>query len=82
MPDLHLTRLYAVSLAPGATREVPHAAGRMTLHCRVGKLWITHDGDPRDVVLDANQSHSVDRAERLTVHAMREAGLLEVQVDA
>lgn len=77
-----VTRLLAVHVPGGATRELPREAGVLTLHCRSGSVWITHDGDPRDVVLQPNQSHRVDRGARLTVHAMAGDAGLELQVDA
>jgi hypothetical protein len=81
-PAPQVTRLLAVHVPGGATREMPRADGRMTVHCRSGSAWITYDGDPRDVVLQANQSHCVDRGERMTVHAMHGDCGIELQVDA
>jgi hypothetical protein len=78
----HVTRLLAVHVPGGATRELPRGHGVMTVHCRSGVVWITHDGDPRDVVLQPNQSHRVDRGARLTVHAMQGDCGLELQLDA
>jgi hypothetical protein len=77
----NVTRRFAVSIAQGATEELPRPAGRMVLHCRTGALWITHDGDPRDVILGENQSYLVDREDRMTVHGLR-AGGLEIEVMA
>lgn len=77
-----VTRLLALHVPGGATRELPRAEGQMTVHCRSGSVWITHDGDPRDVVLQPNQSHRVDRGERLTAHAMQGDCGLELQVDS
>jgi hypothetical protein len=77
-----VTRLLAVGVRDGATRELPRVhPGRMVVHCRQGEAWITHDGDPRDVVLQANQSYAVDNAHRMTVHALRGDCGLELQFD-
>jgi hypothetical protein len=76
-----VTRWFAAHVRGGTTREIPVATGRMTLHCRNGEAWITHDGDPKDVMLRANQSHAVDRGTRMTVHAMRGDCVFEIQVD-
>jgi hypothetical protein len=77
----NVTRWFAVNLAEGATEELPPAEGRMVVHCRSGALWITHDGDPRDVILDENESYLVDRRDRMMVHALRGSGL-EIEVGA
>lgn len=77
----NVTRWFAVNIAEGATEALPPARGRMVLHCRSGALWITHDGDPRDVILDENESYLVERQDRMTVHGLRGSGL-EIEVGA
>jgi hypothetical protein len=91
-PDF-LARLFARPASPpvvrrswarvghGTTQEIPRAGKRMTVHCRGGQAWITHDGDPRDVLLGAAQSYTVDRGERMTLHALEGDCLLEIEVD-
>lgn len=81
-PRPRVRRLLSVHVRGGATRELPRPQGLMTVHCRSGAAWITHDGDPRDVVLRPNQSHTVDRHARLTVHAVEGDCALELQVDS
>lgn len=76
-----VTRWFAAQVREGATREIPRHAGRMTVHCRAGQAWITHDGDPKDVVLHANQSHAVDHGARMTLHALKGDCVIEVQVE-
>jgi hypothetical protein len=77
-----VTRWFAAHVRHGATREIPVAAGHMTVHCRNGEAWITHDGDPKDVMLQANQSYAVAaRGGRMTVHAMKGDCIFEIQVD-
>jgi hypothetical protein len=76
-----VTRWYAAHVQAGATRELTPPPGRVTLHCRGGEAWITHDGDPKDVMLRPNESHTVDRANRMTLHALRGDCVFEIQVD-
>ena len=51
------------------------------VHCRTGSVWITRDGDPKDVFLAAGQSYAATRAGRLNVHALQGDCGLEIQVD-
>ena len=74
-----VTRWYAAQVRQGTTREFPCAGGRMTVHCRNGEAWITHDGDPRDVVLQAPQSYTTDRSERMTLHALKGDCVVEIE---
>lgn len=43
------------------------------IECRTGQLWLTQDGDPRDVILAANQSFVVDRSGPVVVSALEDA---------
>jgi hypothetical protein len=45
----------------------------LTLHCISGCVWLTHDRDSRDIVLEAGESHTCDRDTRLVVHALEAA---------
>lgn len=47
----------------------------LTVRCISGSVWLTHDGDSRDIVLRAGQSHTCDRAARLLVHALEPAAV-------
>ena len=73
-------RLFALGLAAGATQQLDPLPG-MTVHCRTGRLWITHDGESRDVVLQARESYTVDSGRTMRLHALDESGL-EIQVDS
>ena len=77
----HVTRWFSATVRKGATREIPFPPGRVTLHCRRGEAWITHDGDPRDVLLHADESYTADNPRRMTVHAMKGDCLFDVQVE-
>ena len=76
-----IKRLLALAVPAGRVAELPMGQGRMVVHCRSGEVWITHDGDPRDVFLKANQSHVVDRGARMTAFALRGDAGLELQQD-
>ena len=77
-----VTRWQAFGVPAGRTLPLPEARGRLVVHCREGMVWITHDGDPRDIVLRARESYIVKGHGRLTAHAMRGNCALELQVDA
>ena len=72
----------ALSAAFGQPRRKvdPRVPARLTVPCRDGEAWITQDGDPRDVVLQASQSCTADRGKRMTVHALKGDCVLESEV--
>ena len=41
--------------------------------CERGCIWLTQDGDPRDVVLAGGQVHRVDRRSRVIVTALADS---------
>lgn len=45
------------------------------IECTEGSVWLTHDGDCRDVVLEAGQSHWTDRDSRLVIYALSSAAV-------
>ncbi len=49
--------------------EVKQAFG-VTIECLEGSVWVTLDGDSRDVVLEAGQSFVVDRDQRTLLQAL------------
>lgn len=51
------------------------------LTCTVGELWITRDGEGRDVILGAGQSYRVDGAGPVVVSAL-EAATVHVRHEA
>lgn len=60
------------TLARGATVAIEAPLGQ-EIFCIDGALWITHDGDPKDHVVDAGHGHVADRATRLVVYALQDA---------
>ena len=56
----------------GATLVLQKPAGQ-TIHCIAGSVWITHDGDTKDVVLEAGQSYTSARTSRLLAYGLEAA---------
>ena len=61
-----------------ARHEIRAFAGHpgLRIESRRGALWITQDGDPRDVVIEAGQSHAIDREGPVYVQALDAACVL------
>ena len=70
-PAPAVTHCFALQLDAGRSESVPQAASCVMVRCIDGRLWITHDGDPKDVVLDAGESYSSPRPATMLVHAVR-----------
>lgn len=66
------------SLARRALHRLDLAIGDR-IECLTGCLWVTHDGDPRDVILEAGQGHVVDRATPLLVSALEASRYLALR---
>jgi hypothetical protein len=43
------------------------------LSCHSGSLWITHDGDLKDWIFEAGQTHDVRSAAPMIVYALDDA---------
>jgi hypothetical protein len=56
-------------------RAIHRATARIAhrIECLSGALWITHDGDRRDITLSAGERHVVDRDAPLLVFALEAA---------
>lgn len=71
-------------LKKGALLSVSHPDAH-TVECLHGLVWITHDNEPDDIILEVGQSHHVHSKARLLlqalarsevrIHRPREAGL-------
>lgn len=63
-------------LERGQTRWVARATPALRVTCLEGCLWLTYDGQPRDIILTAGQSHACDARGRLGIHALQPAQVL------
>lgn len=66
-----VTRRICMRLPRGSTEVIPEVDRSVVVRCAAGSLWLTHDGDPKDVVLGADQSYQAEREAPLRVHALQ-----------
>lgn len=46
------------------------------IEVRSGQVWVTQDGDPRDVILGANQCFTLDRTGHTLVSALEDSSFV------
>ena len=61
-----------VALEPGEVLTLDDAAGTR-IHARLGQVWITEEGSPKDYVLGPGEAFTVARGGRTVVQAMKSA---------
>jgi hypothetical protein len=67
--------LASTALRKGETLHLQHALGQR-IEALGGRLWITMDGDLRDVVIDAGEGFTVDRSTDVLLSAMSDAQMV------
>lgn len=67
--------LASTVLRKGEVLHLHHALGQR-IEALGGRLWITMDGDLRDVVIDAGDGFTVDRSSNVLLSAMSDAQLI------
>ena len=68
-------------LAKGRIRRVHRPVGRR-IECVSGSLWITQDGDPRDIVLSAGESFAFDHKGDALISALDDSSFLLLETCA
>jgi len=63
------TRQMDLTLEPKALFQVSDAAG-VQIACHGGSLWITLDGDPRDILLEAGERFTATEHRRALIYAL------------
>jgi hypothetical protein len=63
------SKQFELTLAHQAMFSVSDAAG-VQIACREGCLWVTLDGDPRDIVLDAGESFQAAEHRHALIYAL------------
>jgi hypothetical protein len=68
-------KLAATSLPRGQLQRLQDARDRVVV-CLQGSLWLTQEGDTRDLVLEAGDEVRIDRDGLTLLHALRDARYL------
>jgi len=68
---------YPVHELPNGRTLILSAPLGQRVECLGGSVWITLDGDPRDIIVEAGQAFTADRNQRALIHAL-EASLVRV----
>lgn len=68
-------------LAKGRIRRVHRPVGRR-VECVTGSLWITQDGDLRDIVLTAGESFAFDHQGDALISALDDSSFLLLETCA
>ena len=79
-PLPRVKRRFVVKMQRGEARTFERVDDSVHVHCSTGSLWITHDGDPRDVILEGSESYRADREEAMHVFALRDC-VLEIEFE-
>lgn len=66
-----ITHRFHLQLPEGVSEVVPQAAACALVRCTTGTVWITHDGDPKDVVLGPGDSYTAPRPAAMLLHALQ-----------
>ncbi len=74
-------QLAAHVLAKAGTRHLPARVGR-TVECLSGAIWITQDGDLRDIVLEPGDTFAFDRHGDALLSAFADSRYVVLDADA
>jgi hypothetical protein len=67
-------RIAPICLPKGQAALLDEARGAW-VHCRSGSVWVTQEGDRRDVVLEPGESILIERDGTAVVSAVRDASV-------
>jgi hypothetical protein len=72
--------LGATAIDKGRIRRVAAPLGRR-VECVSGVLWVTQDGDRRDIILEPGDAFDFDRAEGVLISALQDSRYLLLEAD-
>lgn len=85
-PDLRLwrpprvRRRFVVQMQRGEHRSFERVDASVQVTCMRGNLWITHDGDPKDVILYGGENYRAQRQDAMHLYALQDC-VLEVEFE-
>lgn len=68
-----VTRRFVVEMGKGEARTFEHVDDSVMIKGVSGSLWITHDGDPKDVILYPQESYRAEREDAMHVFALADS---------
>lgn len=75
-----IKRRLVAEMAKGDARTFERVDDSVLICCSSGSLWITHDGDPKDVFLSSGESYRADNARPMNVFAMQDC-VMEIEFE-
>jgi hypothetical protein len=79
-PRARVMRRFAVELDEGSSRVFDRVDGSVMVRCASGSIWITHDGDPKDVILSPEESYRAEREDAMHLFALQPC-VLEIEFE-
>ena len=79
-PPTRVKRRFAVEIPKGEHRTFERVDESVLVCCCSGSLWITHDGDPKDVILVPGESYRAEREDAMHVFALADC-VLEIEFE-
>lgn len=82
--ELHLrepervTRRLVVQIGRGEDHAFEHVDRSVWIRCAEGSVWITHDGDPKDVILSKGETYRAEREDAMHLYALQPC-VLEIE---
>jgi hypothetical protein len=73
-------RRFVVEMHKGEHRTFERVDASVCIRCSSGSLWITHDGDPKDVILSAQEIYRAQREDTMHVFALQPC-VLEIEFE-
>lgn len=79
-PPERVKRRFAVEMEKGEARRFDQVDETVLVCCAEGGVWITHDGDPKDIILGPHESYRAERGDPMHVFAMQDC-VLEIEFE-
>ena len=79
-PLPRVMRRFAVEIDKGEAHVFEAVDSSFAVRCVKGSVWITHDGDPRDVILATGEIYRADRTDALHLFALSPS-FLEIEFE-
>jgi hypothetical protein len=75
-----VTRRFAVEVDKGENYLFERVDASVAVHCARGSVWITHDGDPKDIILSGGEEYRAQREDAMHVYALQPC-VLEIEFE-